>query len=257
MKSDYNPVLKNKLLQELRCEHYFRTREWKDFNKHFFNQLAHKYDATNAVHSFGAKAGIDKKCIELLPIAEHDRILDVCTGSGDIAIALSQRYPKNKIVGVDVSENMLAVARKKSLAYPNVAFAVDDALALSFPDNSFDGAIISFGLRNLADLQKGLHELRRVVKPGGFVCNIDQGKPSHPLLKVIYNVYFYHVAPIIGKLLFHIGEFNSFRYLPYSNRYFPSQQTLVTMLQEVGFSDVRNYDYLCGAVACQTMRVKK
>lgn len=136
-------------------------------------------------------------------------------------------------------------------------FKVEDAMALSFADNTFDGAIIRFGLRNLINLEEGMRELHRVVKPGGYVCNIDQGKPKQWFLRWVYAVYFYHIAPVVGKILFHMGEFNSFRYLPYSNRYFPDQEKIVTIFSGLGFEDIQNKDFICGAVACQTMRVKK
>jgi demethylmenaquinone methyltransferase/2-methoxy-6-polyprenyl-1,4-benzoquinol methylase len=115
--------------------------------------------------------------------------------------------------------------------------------------------VISFGLRNLESLEAGLREMRRVTRPGGFVCNIDQGKPTNPLFRLGYEIHFKRIAPILGKLVFHMGEFNSFRYLPESNRYFPDQRALCSIFRDLGFVDVVNHDYWCGAVAQQVARV--
>ena len=126
---------------------------------------------------------------------------------------------------------------------------------LPFEDATFDGAIISFGLRNLTDIRVGLKEFRRVIKPGGFFCNIDQGKPSNFLFNLAYKTYFYHIAPVLGKVVFHRGEFNSFRYLPESNRYFPDQAEMEKIFNEVGFKNVRTYAFWMGAVAQQIAEV--
>jgi demethylmenaquinone methyltransferase/2-methoxy-6-polyprenyl-1,4-benzoquinol methylase len=117
--------------------------------------------------------------------------------------------------------------------------------------------VISFGLRNLANLQAGLREMARVVKPGGFVCNIDQGKPRSRLFGMAYEVHFKRVAPVLGKLIFHRNEFNSFRYLPESNKYFPHQDDLIRMMEENGIRQVRGYEYWFGAVAQQVGTVPK
>jgi demethylmenaquinone methyltransferase/2-methoxy-6-polyprenyl-1,4-benzoquinol methylase len=150
---------------------------------------------------------------------------------------------------------MLEIAKDKAKHYPNIQYVQGDALKLPYDDNTFDVAIISFGLRNLESLEHGLREMQRVVKPNGYVVNIDQGKPSDPIFRALYHVYFYNIAPIIGKLVFHMGEFNSFRYLPESNKYFPEQRKLVEIFKTVGFVNIQNYDYLMGAVAQQVAQV--
>ncbi len=111
--------------------------------------------------------------------------------------------------------------------------------------------MISFGLRNLANLEAGLREMARVVKPGGFVCNIDQGKPRSMPFRLAYEMHFKRVAPVLGKLIFHRNEFNSFRYLPESNKYFPHQDDLVRIMNANGIQNVRGYEYWFGAVAQQ------
>jgi len=251
----YNKNDKEKLIKDVGFDKHFKANSWEDFNKQFFDGLAEKYDATNVMHSFGTKKIFDKKFIEKLPLVENARILDLCAGSGDITMLLAEKYPNAKIIAYDASPKMLEVAKRRSAKYSNIEFVEGDALHLPYEDNSFDIVTISFGLRNLKDIPAGLREMRRVAKVGGVVSNIDQGKPKNPLFKLIYRLYFYNIAPILGKLIFHRGEFNSFRYLPESNKYFPEQKELISMFEESGLTEVKNYNYWLGAVAQQIARV--
>ena len=253
--NNHDNTKKNQLIKEVGFEKYFQAQTWEEYNKKFFDGLAEKYDATNILHSFGTKKVIDRKAIEKLSIPKNAKILDVCAGSGDISIRIATDYPDAQITAVDASEKMLEIAKRKAVGLTNIDYKVGDALQLPYPDNSFDLAIISFGLRNLTRLEDGLREMKRVVKEGGWVCNIDQGKPTNPFFKPIYHFHFYYIAPLLGKLIFHRGEFNSFRYLPESNKYFPSQENLVNIFKEIGFKNVQNFDYWCGAVAQQIGQV--
>jgi demethylmenaquinone methyltransferase/2-methoxy-6-polyprenyl-1,4-benzoquinol methylase len=203
------------------------------------------------LHSFGTKHKLDAAAISHLPIAPGARILDVCAGSGDISIGIARLGLGTQITAFDASEAMLEEARRKAEGLEGIEYLRGDALAMPFENDTFDGAVISFGLRNLENLEAGLREMLRVVKPGGFVSNIDQGKPTNFLFRIAYRIYFYHVAPLIGKAVFHRGEFNSFRYLPESNRYFPDQRALVGIFEQLELQNVRNYDYWIGAVAQQ------
>lgn len=246
------------LIRDVGFARHFKARRWRDYNRMFFDGLAEKYDATNDLHSFGTKRRFDRIAVDRLPVGRGARLLDLCTGTADIAILLARKHPDARIVAVDASPRMLEVARRKAAAHlDQIDFREGDALALDFPDGYFDGAVISFGLRNLESLEAGLRELHRVVRPGGFVSNIDQGKPRNALFKMAYELHFKRLAPVIGKIVFHVGEFNSFRYLPESNRYFPDQDSLVRIFERIGFRDVANHDYWCGAVAQQVAIVGK
>ena len=249
---------KLRLIHDTGFDRHFRATTWADYNKQFFDALAEKYDATNVLHSLGTKSKFDRQCVARMPVEKGMHLLDLCTGSGDIAIKLARQYQDISITGIDASPNMLDVARRKASGYlDRISFAQGDALSLPYPDHHFDGAVISFGLRNLERLDLGLKEMQRVVKPGGFVCNIDQGKPRNALFNLIYTIQFKHVAPVLGKLIFHRGEYNSFRYLPESNKYFPDQSTLCGIFEELGFTDVRLYNYWFGAVSQQVARVEQ
>lgn len=240
------------LIRDVGFSRHFKADRWRDYNRQFFDGLAEKYDATNVLHSLGTKSAFDRRAVERMPIRPGSTILDLCTGTADIAILIAERHPDVRIVGVDAAPRMLEVARRKAAhLLDRIEFREGDALALDVEDGAFDGAVISFGLRNLESLETGLREMRRVVRPGGFVCNIDQGKPRNPLFRMGYEIHFKRIAPILGKLVFHRGEFNSFRYLPESNRYFPDQDSLVSIMESIGFEDVVNHDYWFGAVAQQ------
>lgn len=248
---------KLKLIEDMGFKKYFQSNTWSEYNREIFDNLAKKYDDTTVLLSFGTKKSIDQKAIDKMPFPENAKVLDVCTGSGDIAVKIAKEYPDSQIIALDASEKMLEVAKIKAKDIKNIKFIKGDALNLPFEDDSFDVAIISFGLRNLESLKNGLLEMQRVVKSNGFVVNIDQGKPSNFLFKIIYYSYFYNISPILGKLVFHRGEFNSFKYLPESNKYFPEQKELVKIFEELGFKNVKNYNYWMGAIAQQIAEVAK
>ncbi len=249
----FDKTKKFKLINKVGFSKYFKASSWPEYNKHFFDNLAKKYDATTVMHSFGTKTKMDENVVAKIPFPKNAKVLDVCAGTCDVTIQIAKTAPDADITAFDASEKMLECGRKKveALNLQNVHYQIGDALKLPFKDEVFDVAIISYGLRNLEDLQKGLSEMKRVVKKGGWIINVDQGKPTNPLFKIIYKVYFYHIAPLLGKLVFHLGEFNSFRYLPESNRYFPDQNELMEIFKEIGLTDVKNYNYWQGAVAQQ------
>jgi len=243
---------KLKLIHDTGFDKYFEATEWSEYNKKFFDGLAEKYDATNVLHSLGTKKKFDRQAVGHMPIKPDSHVLDLCTGSGDIAILMAKLHPDIRITAIDASDRMLDVAKRKAAGLlERIQFTQGDALNLPYPDSSFDAAVISFGLRNLTDLKAGLREMARVVRPGGFVCNIDQGKPRNRLFNLIYEIQFKRVAPILGKLIFHRGEYNSFRYLPESNKYFPDQKSLAVIMREIGFIRVSIHEYWFGAVAQQ------
>jgi demethylmenaquinone methyltransferase/2-methoxy-6-polyprenyl-1,4-benzoquinol methylase len=252
MHATHDNAAKTRMIRDVGFERYFTASDWAGYNRAFFDGLAEKYDATNQMHSLGTKGRFDRIAVSRLPISPGSHVLDLCTGSGDIAILMARRHPDLRVTAVDASARMLDVARRKaSKLLGRIDFRAGDALALDFPDATFDGAVISFGLRNLADLEAGLREMARVVRPGGFVCNIDQGKPRSRLFGLAYEVHFKRVAPVLGKLIFHRHEFNSFRYLPESNKYFPHQDELIDIMEANGIRHVRGYEYWFGAVAQQ------
>lgn len=247
----YDKTKKYALLEKANFTKHFKADNWPDYNRQFFDGLAPKYDFLNEILSFGRHRAIKRKLISKTNIAPGSEILDLCTGSGDFAIEVGKKYPDCKILAVDASEKMLEIARARSASLKNVVFLKADALHLPFPNARFDGIFVGFGLRNLDDLEGGLSELLRVLKPGGFFANLDLGKPKGVFLKFIYEIYFGKIIPLLGKTLFHRGEFNSFLYLPESNRFFPKPEELVGLFQKAGFTEIKSLKYMLGAMTAQ------
>ena len=229
---------------------YFEGQTWEQANKSFFDQLAKKYDWLNQVISLGQQKAYKRQVIEDLKLSSGMRVLDICTGTGDMALLMAEKTPHLCIDAIDVSAAMLKIAEQKAsrLKSGQIRFQIADALALPFNDNSFDALVMSFGLRNFSDIRLGLKEAYRVLKPHGrFVC-LDLGKPKG-WRKVLYYLYYENLMPWLGKVLFHRGEYNSFFYLSTSNKYFPDPSSIKVMMRQGGFKNIQNKEYMFGGLA--------
>lgn len=181
--------------------------------------------------------------------------LDVCCGTGELTFKMEKMVgPKGKVWGLDFSENMLGVAREKltSQGNKNITFIHGDALKLPFQDNSFDAATNGFALRNVVDIAKAIREMARVVKPGGKVVCLEVSRPFNPLLRQGFNVYFFKVVPLIGRLVDKgkriDGKYPAYTWLPESLKTFPNQEKLKAIFQEAGLKDVEYFGLGFGAV---------
>lgn len=221
--------------------------------QNLFDSIANKYDFLNNLISLGTHKFIKLRAVKKVPLENGAKVLDLCTGTGDIAILFSNLYKKQvRVVGVDFSENMLEIARKRAGSHENIEFLKADALHLPFEDNSFDAVFISFGLRNLNDLNQGIAEMKRVIKPGAYISNLDTGKPKG-LIEKAFGLYFFNIVPCIGKIF---GKnFSAYKYLPESTKDFPAQELLVESFKQAGFSEVCNYNYLFGSMAQQVAKL--
>jgi demethylmenaquinone methyltransferase/2-methoxy-6-polyprenyl-1,4-benzoquinol methylase len=202
-----------------------------------FDRIAPVYDVMNHVMT----AGLDRRWRKLAAsevVWPDDRVLDACCGTGDLAVAAEQRG--GRVVGLDFSERMLERARKKS---GGIEWVQGDALALPFGDGEFDAATVGFGVRNLADLEGGLRELGRVLKPGGKLAVLEITRPKG-LLKPFFRLWFDGVVPVLGRVL-PGGE--AYTYLPASVRRFPGPDDLSALFEAAGFEDVR-YRLLGGGI---------
>jgi demethylmenaquinone methyltransferase/2-methoxy-6-polyprenyl-1,4-benzoquinol methylase len=217
--------------------------------KNMFNQIAPDYDKLNNIMSFGLHKFIKKNVLKNLAIDNNSKILDLCTGSGDLVGILKNNYPDSKIIGIDFSDEMLNLAKIK---YPEIEFLNTDCEELPFKNEQFDLCVISFGLRNIKNMDKTLNEIYRVLKKGGIFINLDLGKPPK-FLNIFFKPYMFFWVSLMGKF-FH-GDKTPYQYLAVSNENFPSQKQLVKIFQEIGFFEVKNKNYLFGQIASQ--RCKK
>ncbi len=164
-------------------------------------------------------------------------VLDVATGTGDLAIALAKKMPTAKITGVDISESMLAVGREKADGMERVALQRGDAEALGFEEGSFDCVTVAFGVRNFGDIPRGLHEMWRVLRGGGSCFILEFSEPTVPVFGWIYRLYFHRVLPCVGRLV--SKDAAAYSYLPRSVDGFPPPARFAEMVRQAGFSSVR------------------
>jgi demethylmenaquinone methyltransferase/2-methoxy-6-polyprenyl-1,4-benzoquinol methylase len=194
-----------------------------------FDRIAPVYDAMNRVMTAGLDQRWRRLAVELV-VQPGDRVLDACCGTGDLALEAERQG--GHVVGLDFSERMLERARRKS---GTIEWLQGDLLALSFPDGSFAAATVGFGVRNVADLELGLRELRRVLRPGGRLAVLEITQPRGRL-KPFFGLWFDRIVPLLGKV---IPGGGAYAYLPASVRRFPGAEELVATLERAGFADVR------------------
>jgi demethylmenaquinone methyltransferase/2-methoxy-6-polyprenyl-1,4-benzoquinol methylase len=209
--------------------------------ENMFDKIAFRYDFLNRFLSAGIDVGWRKKAIKQLIDLRPKKILDVATGTGDFAITSYEILNPEKIIGIDISDGMLEIGRKKieKAGFENsIELLNGDSEAILFDDNSFDAVTVAFGVRNFENLEKGLSEIKRVLKPGGKLIVLECTKPSLPVLKQLYNFYMKFVTPKIGKIIAKNNE--AYQYLNDSVLKFPEKESFIQILNQ---SDYRNAFY--------------
>ena len=201
-----------------------------------FDNIAYRYDFLNRFLSIGIDVQWRKKAIRQLSDLKPKIILDVATGTADVAILAARILQPQKIVGIDISEGMLAFGQKKidKLGLGNLIELLNgDSETIKFPDASFDAVTVAFGVRNFQNLEKGLSEIKRVLRPGGKLVILEFSKPKAPGIKQLYNVYMNVVAPNVGKLF--SKNRNAYKYLDESIKKFPEGKNFTKILDNIGF----------------------
>jgi demethylmenaquinone methyltransferase / 2-methoxy-6-polyprenyl-1,4-benzoquinol methylase len=199
-----------------------------------FDRIARVYDLMNSVMTAGLHHRWRERAADLAALEPGGRALDVACGTGDLAIELARRVgPDGSVVGSDFSEAMLEQARRKSAA---VEWEWANALELPYPDGGFDAATVGFGARNFSDLDRGLAEMARVVRPGGRVVVLEITTPQRPPLSTFFSVWFDRVVPALGRLA---GDPDAYAYLPSSVKRFPAPEALAARMAAAGLGDVR------------------
>jgi demethylmenaquinone methyltransferase / 2-methoxy-6-polyprenyl-1,4-benzoquinol methylase len=199
-----------------------------------FDRIARVYDLMNSVMTAGMHHRWRERAADLAGVGPGDRALDVAAGTGDLAIELARRVgPTGSVVGSDFSEPMLERARRKSTT---VTWEQANALDLPYPDDGFDAATVGFGARNFSDLDRGLAEMARVVRPGGRVVVLEMTTPRRPPLSTFFSVWFDRVIPVLGRIA---GDPDAYAYLPSSVKRFPGPEALAARMEAAGLRDLR------------------
>ena len=211
-----------------------------------FDRIARVYDLMNGVMTAGLHHRWRRRAAELARLSPGDRVLDIATGTGDLAFELGHHVaPDGVVVAADFSEGMLDIARDKLAALRRVttapagvqlSFEQGNALALGYGDDEFAAATVGFGARNFSDLERGLAEMTRVVRPGGRVVVLEITTPTEGFLAGVLRVWFDRVVPVVGRLA---GDAEAYTYLPSSVRRFPPPRELAALMVKVGLVDVR------------------
>lgn len=202
-----------------------------------FNSIAHRYDFLNHFLSAGIDYSWRKKAIRILGDSKPLQILDVASGTGDLAIEAVTLNPE-KIIGVDIADDMLEIGRKKILKKglsSLITLQNGDSENLEFPDAHFDAVMVAFGVRNFENLEKGLSEMFRVIRPGGMVLVLEFSKPKKFPVKQFYSFYFRYILPALGRLI--SGDSGAYTYLPDSVGAFPDGELFLEILEKVGFKN--------------------
>lgn len=211
----------------------------KEQVEQMFDSISPKYDFLNHFLSVGIDNIWRRKCVNTLREVNPKTILDVATGTGDLAIACLKLKP-SKVTGLDLSAGMLEKGKEKmkKKGYDDIiSMQKGDSENLPFEDNSFDATTVGFGVRNFENLEKGISEIHRVIKSGGKLAVLEFSKPTNPIFKAVYNLYFLKILPLFGKVF---SKSNSaYTYLPKSVQAFPDGQDFLDVLEKCGFTNTK------------------
>lgn len=227
----------------------YKSKE--EYVHHIFSSIAHRYDLLNTALSFNRDKYWRRFAVEKSGLQAGGTGLDVCCGTGMLALEQARVVgPAGKVVGLDFCENMLAVARQNIARTPyrnNIELVQGNAVDLPFADNTFDCATIGFALRNVPDMAQTIREMARVVKPGGKVVSLELSKPSWPVFKQLYYLYFDYILPVLGRI--GVGLDGPYSYLPRSLKSFPHQSEIRDLFARLGLQDACYFELTGGIVS--------
>ena len=218
----------------------------KKYVKQMFNDISKTYDLINIISSFGIDRYWRKQLINSIKLSSDQSLLDVATGTGDVAFGFFKKY-KVSITGLDIARNMIEIAKQKAKKYSgNIIFVEGDAEKIQFDDNIFDALTISFGLRNMGSYDTALSEFHRVLNQSGKIAILEFSKPTSRWFTPLFRFYFNRVVPFIGSLL---SRKDAYLYLPESVDYFLTRDDVCNKMKKAGFNNVRYKDYTFGVVS--------
>ena len=215
--------------------------------REMFDLIAPRYDFLNRLLSMGIDRRWRKFAVKQIKFEENGKILDVATGTADVALQIAAATPSSvAITGIDFSEQMIELGRVKVKNSPfsaRITLQVAPCESIPFDDNTFDSATIAFGIRNVVDRLAGLQEMHRVLKPGGRVVILEFSNPESKLFRTLYNFYFLRILPAIGGLF---SKFSAYQYLPDSVLEFPPQEEFKKIMAQAGFGNIVHHDLTLG-----------
>ena len=234
-----------------------RTLEKTDRVLRHFDSVARHYDFMNTLLIFGIHYAWKRTAVRMLKLAPGDRVLDVCGGTGDLAILAARKVgPKGRVIIYDINRAMIQAGLHKIVNNEigvRLRHVQGNAEQISFPDRHFEAVMVGFGIRNVTRMQKGFAEMYRVLKPGGKMMCLEFSKPIWPVFRWLYDFYSFHIMPFLGELI--AGSRKAYTHLPESIRMFPLPQELSELLKTIGFSQV-TYRSLTNGIAVIHLAVK-
>ena len=217
----------------------------KKYVKQMFNDISSTYDIINIISSFGIDRYWRYKLVNKIKMTSGQKLLDVATGTGDVAFGFLKKYDI-KVIGLDIAKKMISIARNKAKKHSkNIEFIVGDAEKLSFGKKSFDALTISFGFRNIGTYDKALSEFNRVLDNNGKIAILEFSKPTSKWFSPIFEFYFKKIIPLIGSIL---SRKDAYLYLPESVDYFLKRKDVCDKMKKAGFSNVSYTDFTFGVV---------
>ena len=225
-----------------------------------FNDIAPTYDKLNHILSLNVDKSWRRKAVRRVKKAvssiEKPLLLDVACGTADSTIALAKINDNAKVDGIDISEGMLKIGEDKVEKFglnDRISFSVSSAENIDFKDDTFDAAMVAFGVRNFSDREMGLKEILRVLKPQGVLVVLELSEPQNVIIRWFYNLYFKNILPLIGKCI--SGNANAYRYLQQTVEKFPMPKEFIAMLKSCGYSEIKHKALTFGL--CRIYQAKK
>lgn len=237
--------------------HTFRTQDKVGAVIRHFDRVAPKYDFMNSLLSLGIQHVWKRAAVGMLGLHAGDRVLDVCGGTGDLAILASRRVgSQGRVVIYDINRKMMIAGLSKMALLPdlaNITHIQGNAEQICYADNSYDAVMVGFGIRNVTHMRLGFREMHRVLKPGGKLLCLEFSRPRNPFFRMLYDFYSFNIMPFLGRLI--TGSDQSYACLPETIRMFPLPDELTTVLSEIGFLHIR-YNAMTNGIAVAHVGVK-
>jgi demethylmenaquinone methyltransferase/2-methoxy-6-polyprenyl-1,4-benzoquinol methylase len=225
-------------MQAEQVKPYDSTRPKAEQVEQMFDSIAPAYDVMNRAMTLGIDKIWRRKAVKMLAKASPRRILDVATGTGDLAIQIARTYPEASIHGVDLSEGMVKIGIdkvEKAGLTGRVTLEVADCLSLPMADDTFDCVTVAYGVRNFADLAAGYREMLRVLRPGGMLCVVELSTPVNPIVRPLYRFYTRCIIPLVGRLVSH--DSRAYSYLPESIAAVAQRTDMTSLMASAGFTN--------------------